>query len=1093
MAAASFHQRRSTNSQQSNSVPSTPHQHPRDLRFHSRSPSPSKTIGHSSPHSSASGAVGTPAVPKPAQGICKFESGAEYRTRRIPYLDGGNEPLPPPTEEPKAALEAEQDVKLSGDMRELYDRLLPTDESEERRRKLVQKLEDILNGEWPGNEIRVNVFGSSGNLLSSNDSDVDVCVTTPLKALESMHTLAAVLDRHGMDKVICRASAKVPIVKIWDPELQLACDLNVNNPLALENTRMIKTYVQIDERVRPLAKVIKYWTKRRILNDAAFGGTISSYTWICMILNFLQTRDPPILPSLQKIPSSRSTQANGQISSFADNLEELRGFGKDNHESLGQLIFYFFRHYGYVFDYQENVVSVKEGRPISRKEKGWDTKNYTEKESRSSLCVEEPFNTQRNLGNSADDYAFSGIHKEIRRAFELLKDGSGLEECCAQFEWPIEEKPIFQRPPPKPKPILTRSASQSGRPNNGNSQGRGNGNGTRNNRNSSNQRNNGRRSSSGTAYNPRMPYAMSPPVGINPADYFSSTAMSTDQLHNQLYKQYRFLQAQQEALRNQLLQQQQTQVQLQQVQAQAQARGVDLGTSPRSRQFTNNVQSPHSPRTFENSPTAAPPLLPGYLYHYPARYPPPSPLSQSRNTEDALVGPSSPSLQNAAPALRRGVHRGSITEGTANASVRSQSQPGRSFPNPLTLQGLAHPGYDVSGAIATPYMMPRSVQQFAQIQPNGSIRQPNGSFSGETAMPKEYVGYYVGQSPQLIPQYQSGNLVQVPQLRDIAPQPDRRISPELTLPISDGLRHQSRSPSPFAGGRRHSSSASAHPIAGSQPFVQQPLSSMPVQPKFNENQGPVIVNGSNMASTKQRQPSVTAASAPLVLKSNGTSPDLIPTEQIQQMSLDASMFHTNGQQHDMGEAAPRHLVGRSNGHVAEPSLPAHVAQNVPTPVWRQNAPDPQGLSNHMSSASQAQDTNHTSVSSLSESMQAASLHPSMGPLLSPVAEIRTPSPTAGRAAETSKIAPHHKLAQSVQIANGKNVEAATKTHNGNSGRHDGGKHQAPTSNSASTWQQAPARKTHKKNKSNTGSKGSHVPKTSGGEPLPANEADRKGG
>ena len=171
MAAASFHQRRSTNSQQSNSVPSTPHQHPRDLRFHSRSPSPSKTIGHSSPHSSASGAVGTPAVPKPAQGICKFESGAEYRTRRIPYLDGGNEPLPPPTEEPKAALEAEQDVKLSGDMRELYDRLLPTDESEERRRKLVQKLEDILNGEWPGNEIRVNVFGSSGNLLSSNDSD----------------------------------------------------------------------------------------------------------------------------------------------------------------------------------------------------------------------------------------------------------------------------------------------------------------------------------------------------------------------------------------------------------------------------------------------------------------------------------------------------------------------------------------------------------------------------------------------------------------------------------------------------------------------------------------------------------------------------------------------------------------------------------------------------------------------------------------------------------------------------------------------------------------------------------------------------------
>lgn len=67
---------------------------------------------------------------------------------------------------------------------------------------------------------------------------------------------------------MCRAAAKVAIVKCWDPVLQLACDVNVNNPLALENTRMIKTYVQLDPRVRPLAKVIKHWTKQRILNDA---------------------------------------------------------------------------------------------------------------------------------------------------------------------------------------------------------------------------------------------------------------------------------------------------------------------------------------------------------------------------------------------------------------------------------------------------------------------------------------------------------------------------------------------------------------------------------------------------------------------------------------------------------------------------------------------------------------------------------------------------------------------------------------------------------------------------------------------------------
>lgn len=185
MAAASFAQRRSTNPQQSNSVPSTPHQHPRDLRFHSRSPSPSKTLGHAYPRSAVPGATYTPTAVKPTQAFCRFEASPEFRTRRMPYLEGGELPLPPPTEEPKAALEPEQDEKLSGDMRELYGRLLPTEESEERRRKLVQKLEDILNGEWPGNEIRVNVFGSSGNLLSSDDSD-GTCPSTGLSSPQAL-------------------------------------------------------------------------------------------------------------------------------------------------------------------------------------------------------------------------------------------------------------------------------------------------------------------------------------------------------------------------------------------------------------------------------------------------------------------------------------------------------------------------------------------------------------------------------------------------------------------------------------------------------------------------------------------------------------------------------------------------------------------------------------------------------------------------------------------------------------------------------------------------------------------------------------------
>ena len=113
---------------------------------------------------------------------------------------------------------------------------------------------------------------------------MDICITTEWKELEGVCIIADLLKKRkdtrdfiqsnilngvgGMEKVVCVSSAKVPIVKIWDPELGLACDMNVNNTLALENTRMVRTYVEIDPRIRPLAMIIKYWTRRRIVNDA---------------------------------------------------------------------------------------------------------------------------------------------------------------------------------------------------------------------------------------------------------------------------------------------------------------------------------------------------------------------------------------------------------------------------------------------------------------------------------------------------------------------------------------------------------------------------------------------------------------------------------------------------------------------------------------------------------------------------------------------------------------------------------------------------------------------------------------------------------
>ncbi|KAJ1933736.1 hypothetical protein EC988_009024, partial [Linderina pennispora] len=259
-------------------------------------------------------------------------------------------------------------------------------------------------------------------------SDVDICLTTQHKELENVFVLNKALRKYGM-RTYCVPHARVPIVKSWDPELRIASDININNTIALHNTRMIQTFVAIDARVRPFVMAIKNWTKCREINDAAFGGTLSPYAWVNLALNFFQTRSPPILPVLHPvqppIPTDDDT-INGQIDlTFNDNIDQLRGFGTANQESLGYLLYAFFRTYAYEFDYRHQVVSLRRGCYMRKEQKGWDTGRPSR-----IFCIEEPFSTWLNLGHSANTVSVEGIRDEFQRAFRILRDGGSYDEVC---------------------------------------------------------------------------------------------------------------------------------------------------------------------------------------------------------------------------------------------------------------------------------------------------------------------------------------------------------------------------------------------------------------------------------------------------------------------------------------------------------------------------------------------------------------------------------------------------------------------------------------------------------------------------------------
>ncbi|KAK7526803.1 uncharacterized protein IWZ02DRAFT_182543 [Phyllosticta citriasiana] len=1096
-------------SHHSNSVPSTPHQHARDLAFRSRTPSPNGVLGNHSPRSVSSEANGPLPSLRKQPYKCKYETGIAFGRRRIPYEN--SDMLEKAVVPPKASLNPDEDEKLSGDMRELYDRLLPSGESQDRRRRLVEKLSRILHSEWPGNEFKVHVFGSSGNLLCTTESDVDICIQTPMRKLESVHMLAEALAKHGMSKVVCVASAKVPIVKVWDPELELACDMNVNNTLALENTRMIKTYVQIDDRVRPLTMIVKHWTKRRILNDAALGGTLSSYTWICMVLNFLQTRNPPILPSLHLMPFEKHPTETGEESGFFDDLDQIRGFGEANKETLGQLLFHFFRLYGHEFEYEEDVISVRQGRVLTRREKGWDLTGGT-KEGRYRLCVEEPFNTSRNLGNSADDYAFRGIHLEIRQAFDYLADGGQLEKACEQYVYPKEERTIFQKPPPAPKPTLTHSTSPSRR------SGR-NGGGGRGGRHHYNQRNGqgDRRTSGAPPYTNGYPFLSPPLTGAAP-DYFAATTGAS--LHEQLYKQYQMLEMQQHNLKAQLFAQAQARAAHAHAvaQAQAQARNGSSHGSPPKTQYATI----HATRDPNDPPATAPIMPPGYIYAYPP-YDHPQPMVQTNSQDGVRTNPSSPSLPLSVPNVRRGVHRASVAESSANSAVRSHSQPARPdqnggflIPNYPPIPG--YPPHIMAYPIARSsqdlrHAQPQPVEFPVQAQGLGVVREPaqNGS-------PKEYLGYFMSESPQFRSHpLQDYSVSQIPTFQELA-QRRKRMSQDSEVQRPPASLQVSRSPSPPRE-RNHSRSTSTGlrstlATSGPLPQIEKPVTAQP--PPVES--GPVIVNGSYRASQGKEQKlpadgidSGAVTDRDSIPSVNGVSqrPDEpFPMEmpmQEQQYQLYANEVlrrhfsrEDDGSNDDLSYNAPRSVGGRytsagpavssaypttnGDGGHHSPGSVSPKGQSSSIPPWRIKHPnngvpqmDPFTLAPHV-------------------------VQPSALPMLSPVQETRTPSPTASRTVTASH--PTNGLAvggeyvatnaerpldsrSSPPVAQlPKQVQHSKKD---SPSFHDKGANKGVSGGNHSGWQ-----------KSGSGKKGgrrrakSNASK-SGGELPPANEAERKGG
>lgn len=758
--------------------------------------------------------------------------------------------------------------------------------------------------------------------------------------------------------------------------------------------------------------------------------------------------------------------ANGQKSDFADDLEKLRGFGEKNKSTLGELLFEFFKFFAHEFDYDNMVLSVRLGKLINKKDK-------TEKEWQhlnNHICVEEPFNKVRNLGNTADEFSFRGLHMEMRRAFDLVAVGK-LEECCEQYVFPKQEPAesrAYVKPLPRPAMLRSSSQQQSGRG--------GRGGGGRGNRNHFRNGNSSRRASSSNAYEnaPTSAPAAAAAAALPHPMMVQGHDGSAGDLHqwSQLAQAYHHP----AMLSNALMAQQDRmwyQAQLHAALVQAQRmQGHSVQSAGRSR--TNS---------FEQAPPLSAPLR-GDYYTWPAHlqqfYAAHAQAQQAQQQQYFTSYPSSPSA-TAVPEFRRSLHRSNApNEGSSSngGTLRSQSQPASRTPAP---GGQPVPSYSAGAQTAsgmTSYAPRQSnLSPFPAFAADDRTDSEADDVSNRTlpeSPPEEdsagYLGYFIAESTSP-PKPAQG----IPAIRDVgmSDASRRRMSTEGPQSVLDRrLQRTSRSPSPLGHSRNVSAGGSSAPIASAPPQNGY----RPVK-----ESSPLVVNGSTFM-----PPSTSWFPA------NAPEPAYDNPLQISQSEAASGTFTPESSVNSV--VSDRPLV--VDGSAAQSPIFAPAAGAVPSIPQRMVVPGSNGSLPYSSALGDPPPSNGMPAprnQSGLASLDLAILNPRFSGTqhLSPVYENRIPSPTVSRDKPFSQ--PAGSLERAIHKSSDRNgttkesgfTSGQTSRVNGHPPRENGSGRVAKGEIDNVWHQQKPRKK--------QGAKGSTAKAAAQSEKPPKDVSERKGG
>ena len=303
-------------------------------------------------------------------------------------------------------------------MKVLFDRLLLKDSDLEKRNKLKDYLQEVLNSN--GFECRLHFSGSTVNGLGFRDSDIDIFIETlegkqksfddTMASLKSIHTILKRELKMFIPEPI--AHNRCPIVRlpfnqttvVKDRDIKvLVCDLSLSNGLAQRHSYLIRHFCRLEPRFQELYILLRFWAK---INGFMGSRHITSFTITQLVVFFCQSEG--LLPTVDRLRQSSDVKPliiNGWDCSFSEDIE-LFIDNHQNNDSLLQLLEKFFAFYSN-FDFSHLIISTKTGLSKHKSEvlAQMDTTSvekeaiFLEKSFRLTpfLSIEDPFELTNNL------------------------------------------------------------------------------------------------------------------------------------------------------------------------------------------------------------------------------------------------------------------------------------------------------------------------------------------------------------------------------------------------------------------------------------------------------------------------------------------------------------------------------------------------------------------------------------------------------------------------------------------------------------------------------------------------------------------------